>query len=505
MSNKTHQRRPTILTAASLFVVSVLIAAAISCGGQDPEPTPVPPTSAPVPTSTPVPPTATPVPTNTPIPTSTPAPPTATPVPTNTPAPTAAPTPADTPTPEPAAKDDRAPSEILADASKALDELDSFHLFTELVISLEQGGASIELPITLQADFQKPLDSQGSVVIDFGFFRIETQFISKDGEFYMTDPETGEWVLGESADDILPLNPSDFSDAENLVGPELMNGDAELTLEGEEDIDGVSAYRIAASADSATVAILEGIDGELDMTFWVSVEDGVLRRIQASGQLGIPDTGESQSGGLFEGFGGGDTRFEILIEYSAFDVPVQIEVPERYIESQSLIPDFGEDEESRGTEVVHDTLDSGWIRADLPAEGLSVSVPPSWLTLPLAPESIDSALERFASSGDPRYDVISAQLAEYRGIQGLEFKLFGFEQEPSPREAFHPNMSVLLDESRAPSSLDAYADMNIREMETFTGLTDVEIQKVGLASGEAVKLGYTVPLPFQAPRRGLPG
>lgn len=363
----------------------------------------------------------------------------------------------------------------------------------------------MELPITLQADFQKPLDSQGSVVIDFGFFRIETQFISKDGEFYMTDPETGEWTLGESADDILPLNPSDFSNTENLIGPELMNGDAELTLEGEEDIDGVSAYRIAASADSATVAILEGIDGELDMTFWVDVEDGVLRRIQASGQLGIPDTGESQSGGLFEGFGDGDTIFEILIEYSAFDVPVQIEAPERYIESQSLIPDFGEGEESRGTEVVHDTLDSGWIRADLPAEGLSVSVPPSWLTLPLDPESIDSALERFASSGDPRYDVIAAQLAEYRGIQGLEFKLFGFEQELSQSEAFHPNMSVLLDESRAPSSLDAYADMNIREMETFTGLTDGEIQKVGLASGEAVKLGYTVPLPFQAPRRGLPG
>ena len=412
--------------------------------------------------------------------------------------------PANTPTPEPKAapRDDSDPSRILADATDALDGLDSFRLFTELVISAAQGGTSIEFPITLEAVFQKPLDSRGSVKIDFGFFSIEMKFISVDGEFYMTDPETGEWVLGASADEVLPLNPSDFSDAENLVGPELLSGEAELTLEGEEDIDGVSAYRIAASADSAAIAMLEGIDGELDMTFWIGVEDGVLRRIQASGQLGIPDTGGSQSGGLFEGFGGGDTNLEILIEYSDFNVPVQIEAPEDYTESQSVIPDFGEDEESRGTEVVHTTLDSGWIRSDLPSEGLAITTPPSWITLPLDPESIDAALERFASSGDARYEVMAGQLAEYRDIQGLEFKLFGFEQEPSPREAFHPNMSVLLDESRAPGSLDAYADMNIRELEAFTGLTDIEIQKIGLASGEAVKLGYTVPLPFQAPREG---
>ena len=106
--------------------------------------------------------------------------------------------PANTPTPEPKAapSDDSDPSRILADATDALDGLDSFRLFTELVISAAQGGTSIEFPITLEAVFQKPLDSRGSVKIDFGFFSIEMKFISVDGEFYMTDPETGEWVLG---------------------------------------------------------------------------------------------------------------------------------------------------------------------------------------------------------------------------------------------------------------------------------------------------------------------
>ena len=321
------------LKFASLVLLSVLIVIVLACGS-DPEPTPVPatntpvpPTATPIPTNTPIPPTATPVPTNTPvpptatpIPTNTPAPPTATPIPASAPTQAATPIPADTPTPEPApaAKDVRSPSEILADASNALDELDSFHLFTELVISTAQGGTSIEFPITLEAVFQKPFDSAGSLNIDIGFFSIEMQFISVDGEFYMTDLKSGEWVLGASVNELLPLNPSDFGDADNLIGPGLFEESGKLTLEGTEDIGGVEAYRITASADSESVAVLEGIDGELDMTFWVGVEDGLLRRITANGQLGIPDTGDSQSGGgLFEGFGGGDTSFEILIEYSA--------------------------------------------------------------------------------------------------------------------------------------------------------------------------------------------
>lgn len=153
---------------APLVLVSVLIATVLACGGTDPEPTPVPPTATLVPTNTPVPPTATPVPTSTPPPpTATPVP-TNTPIPTNTPVPTAIPAPADTPEPAKAPQDDRTPSQILADAADALAELDSFRLFTEMIISTAQGGTSIELPVTLQADFQKPLDSKGSIEIDIG-------------------------------------------------------------------------------------------------------------------------------------------------------------------------------------------------------------------------------------------------------------------------------------------------------------------------------------------------
>ena len=477
-----------------LVLVSVLIAIVLACGDPDPEPTPVPPTATLVPTNTPVPPTATPVPpTATPVPTNTPVPPTATPVPTNTPAPVATPMSVATPESAPAPEDDRTASEILADAASALAELDSFRLFTEMVISTAQGGTSIELPITLQADFQKPLDSQGSVVIDIGFFKIEIKFITVDGDFYMTDPETGEWILGASASDFLPLNPSDFADAENFVGPDLLSESDKLTLEGTEEVDGIEAYRITASADSGSVAMLEGLDGELDMMFWVGVEDGLLHRIMANGKLAMPDTGAAQSDSLLGGLGGGDTGFEILIEYSDFNVPFQIEAPEDFMEIQSSMLDFQEDGEPRDIEVTHTTLNSGWIRSDLPSEGLSITTPPSWITLPLDPESIDAALETFASSDDARLEFMAGQIEQFRDTR--EFKLFGFEQEPSSSETFHANMSVLATDAGLPSTLDAFADINVQQLESYWGVTDVERQNIQLASGEAVKIGYTLPLP----------
>ena len=478
---------------APLVLVSALIVTVLACGGPDPEPTPVPPTATLVPTNTPVPPTATPVPTSTPAPpTATPVP-TNTPIPTSTPVPTAIPAPADTPEPAKAPQDDRTPSQILADAADALAELDSFRLFTEMVISTAQGGTSIELPVTLQADFQKPLDSKGSIEIDIGFFKLEIKFVTVDGDFYMTDPETGEWILGASASDFLPLNPSDFADAENFVGPDLLAESDKLTLEGTEQIDGIEAYRITASADSGSVAMLEGMDGELDMTFWVGVEDGMLHRIMANGKLAMPDTGAAQSDSLFGGLGGGDTGFEILIEYSDFNVPFKIEAPDEFTDIRSFMPSLEEDGEPREIEVVHTTLDSGWIRSDLPSEGLSITTPPSWATLPLDPESIDAALENFNSSGDARFEFMAGQIEQFRDTR--EFKLFGFDQEPSSSETFHANMSVLVNDSGLPSTLDTYADVSVQQLESYWGVSDVERQKIQLASGEAVKIGYALPLP----------
>ena len=488
--NHTNNRTAFGVAAPVLILIlSALLATVIACGDSEPDPTPIPPTSTPLPTNTPIPPTAAPVPTNTPIP------PTATPIPVNTPvAPPSSPTPPAVPASKPAPEDDRSASEILADASQAFAELDSFSMFTELVVSATQGGTSIEFPITLQADFQMPFDSKGAVEISLGFFRIEIQFISADGDFYITDPETGDWVLGASANDLLPLDPSDFAEAENFVGPELLQNSDKLTLEGLEEIQGVAAYRIAASPGDGSISILvmEELGGDLDMTFWVGVEDGLLRRISANGKLAIPDTGSESPDNLLGALAGEDTNFEILIEYSNFNIPVQIEPPQEFTDMQSLFRGSG-NPEPRVVELVQTTLDSGWVLSDLPNEGLTISTPPSWAALPLNPSSIDETLKTYESLEDDRYDLMAGQLEQLR--RARDFKLFGFDENPSPSEPFHANMSLLLNEVGAPDTLDDYTETNVNLLESNLGITDVEWRKIELASGEAMKLEYTLPLP----------
>ncbi len=174
MENRLNSPLLKKFNIVSIVLAAALAAIAIACGA-DPEPTPIPPADTPVPTDTPIPPTVTPVP-----PTSTLAP-TRTFVPKATAVPSPTALPITTPEANPAPADERDPFQILAEASNALDELDSFHLDTEIAILIVQDGASLRIPFTLRADFRKPLDSQGAVNMNLGFVSVEIEFITLGG------------------------------------------------------------------------------------------------------------------------------------------------------------------------------------------------------------------------------------------------------------------------------------------------------------------------------------
>ena len=489
--NSLSCHRPQILLGGVVpLLLSILMLIALSCGDSEPEPTPIPPTPTSMPSAATTMPTNAPTPsTATLVPTSTPIPPTPTPMPT-----TSIPMPTAIPDSEPTPKDDRTASEILADASKALNELDSFHLFAELVMNIAHGETSSKFPSTFQANFQKPFDSQGSIEMDLGYLQIETQFITVDDEFYMTDFGTDDWISGIKASEFLPFNPSDLSEAESFISPELLSDSDKLTLEGVENIDGVDAHRIVASSNSDYIALLEadGAGIELNMTIWVGVEDNLIRRILANGELAPPGPSDDTSI-LPEGSGDVDLSVQILIEYSDFNVPVQIEPPDEYTDMQQPSPGPERKATERPMEILHTTLDSGWIVSEVPSENLLISTPPSWTTIPLNPSAINYALESFKSDND-RYILMVEQLNQIRNAR--EFKLFGFDENSAPSEPFPANMNVLLNDVDVPDTLDAYAEENIHLLESdwVMGIDEVERQKVILASGEAVKIKYTLPL-----------
>ena len=456
-------------------VAAVVLAGLLLACGREPDPTQVPPTATAVPTSTPA-------PTATPVPTSTPVPPTATPVPVPTPA--AAPAPAATPSPG-ASVDALDVAEILAANGLAMAQLETFRVDMETIIKVDQGGMAMEIPVTMRADFRLPGDSSGSTVIDLGFFSMETKFVVVGGESYATDPETGEWVRGLSAEDTMFIAPDD------LIGlPSDSIWDVEsLEVQGVDEIDGVPSYRIALLADEIPLDLFgDGPSDGFAMSFWIGVEDKLLRGMEISGLIEAGDDPSAQPDDLFGGLGGGDLGFEVRIRLSDFNEPVEIEAPEEFIDLGSAMPGPEGFEE---IPVVRTALDSGWVRSDLPTEGMSVDFPASWETFSLDSDSIELALSDLASE-DYRFQVVAEQALALQEAGG--FKLFGFDSEGGGG-AVPSTMNILTEEGASALDVDAYADLNIQLLREFFGIEDVERRNLTLPAGEAVEITYSMTLP----------
>ncbi len=122
------------------------------------------------------------------------------------------------------------------------------------------------------------------------------------------------------------------------MDPSVLEDSENLTLEGVEEIDGVMTYRVSMFVESESIAIVEDLGRGMDVNFWVGTEDGLLRRILAVGQVDVPDMDTPQPDGLFGGFATEEASFEMLIEYSNFNAPIQIEPPEDFIEMRNMRP-----------------------------------------------------------------------------------------------------------------------------------------------------------------------
>ena len=387
-------------------------------------------------------------------------------------------------------------AEILASNGLAMAQLETFRVEMVTTVKVDQGGMVLEIPVTMQADFRLPDDSSGSTVIDLGFFSVETKFVVIGGESYATDPETGEWVRGLSAEDTMFIAPQDLI---GLPSDSVWDVDG-LEVQGVEEIDGVPSYRIALLADEIPLDLFgDGPSDGFAMSFWIGVDDSLLRGMEISGRIEAPapDDVSSQPDDLLGGLGGGDLDFEVRIQLSNFNEPVEIEAPEEFIDMGSAMPDLGGPDAPDGFEeipVVRTALDSGWVRSDLPTEGMSVDFPASWETFSLDSESIELALSELASD-DYRFQVVAEQALALQESGG--FKLFGFDSEGGAG-AVPATMNILAEEGAVAVDMDAYADLNIQLLRDFFGIEDVERRSLTLPAGEAVELKYSMALPDMA-------
>ena len=379
-------------------------------------------------------------------------------------------------------------AEILASNGLAMAQLETFRVDMVTTVKVDQGGMALEIPVTMQADFRLPDDSSGSTVIDLGFFSVETKFVVIGGESYATDPETGEWVRGLSAEDTMFIAPQDLI---GLPGDSIWDVDG-LEIQGVEEIDGVPSYRIALLTDEIPLDLFgDGPSDGFAMSFWIGVDDSLLRGMEMSGRIEAADDGPSQTDDLLGGLGGGDLEFEVRIQLSNFNEPVEIEAPEEFIDMGSAMPGPDAPDGFEEIPVVRTALDSGWVRSDLPTEGMSVDFPASWETFSLDSESIELALSELASD-DYRFQVVAEQALALQESGG--FKLFGFDSEGGAG-AVPATMNILAEEGAVAVGMDAYVDLNIELLRDFFGIEDVERRSLTLPAGEAVELKYSMALP----------
>ena len=196
-----------------------------------------------------------------------------------------------------------------------MESVRSFHLDMDMRIDLGAGGASIQVPITVAADFQAPDRSKGTLSMSLLFFTLETQFVTIGDTNYVTDPQTGEWGL--SADNVTPL-----LDPDAFIGRGAIAEVRGLEMLGAETLEGVDVYHLAGTLTPDVIG--EAVaSGELMVSYWIGVEDSLVRLIEASGDIGLEGGGES----LF-GISADSASLSMTMPFSDYGKPVTIEAPE---------------------------------------------------------------------------------------------------------------------------------------------------------------------------------
>jgi cyclophilin family peptidyl-prolyl cis-trans isomerase len=360
-------------------------------------------------------------------------------------------------------------------AADAMAEVASFHFDMDSSLSIESEGTSFDIPITMQGDYLAPDRSQGSVSLSIVFFTIESQFITIGDTTYVTDPDTGEWSIGQ-APDLLFADPRDFADPDFLKNTDDF---AELALIGAELLDGVEAYHITG------IVVDEGSDGEFAIDIWIGVEDNLISQVILSGAFQV-DEGEADTGDLLGDLGSGDAMFEATLTFSAYDEPVSIEAPE--------VASAGEPADSDPVTVITETLDSGLVRYSLPDDQFAMTMPPTWEMVPLDIEGITQSLE-LLEADDP---ALAERIGEQIGLlqSAGNFVLYAFDTDTSVDEIGLTSVNVLKEDAGFDLELDFYADLSVQQIEFLPDVVgEIQRARVDLNGVPAEELKYAMSVP----------
>ncbi len=353
----------------------------------------------------------------------------------------------------------------------------SFHFDIDAKLSISSEGASLDVPIDLKGDFQAPDRTRGTLVVSFLIFQVESQFVSIGDTSYATDPETGQWTVEQDS-------ALDFVDPAAIASPELLAeaaGLADLILVGTGALGGVQVHELAGRLSDEAGA------GELDVTYWIGVDDGLIHQVDLKGQFEL----DEELGGIIPvgDIEVSEATIEAVLTLSDFGKPVQIEAPE-----VAAPPASGTAARDVPESIMATPLDSGWVRYKAMGDEFALSLPPEWEIVQLNLDDVPASLESLGAENRVLAGRVTRQI-EILPEAG-EVKLFGFDRGGPPADEGLTSVSVVGQDAGVVLSLDFYAALGMQLVLALPGLDgQVERNRVSLFGTAAEELRYTLNLP----------
>ena len=156
----------------------------------------------------------------------------------------------------------------------------TFALEIDIVLDIRTGGLAIEVPVKYAGDLHAIGYSSADLTITIPFQVIESKLITSSGTSYIFDVTANTWG---------PLP----GDAPFFAGPSVFLGSnasdtSNVQLVRSESLDGTDTHVVSAKRPGVEIG---GATGDLDVLYWIGVDDGRLHKVEASGTVVFGEQG----------------------------------------------------------------------------------------------------------------------------------------------------------------------------------------------------------------------
>ena len=156
----------------------------------------------------------------------------------------------------------------------------TFALEIDIVLDVRTGGLAIEVPVKYAGDLHAIGYSSADLTITIPFQVIESKLITSSGTSYIFDAEANTWSP-------LPGDSPFFAGPSVFLGSDA--GDTtDVVLVRSETLDGVEAHVVSAKRPGVEIG---GATGDLEVLYWIGVDDGLLRYVEANGLVEFGEQG----------------------------------------------------------------------------------------------------------------------------------------------------------------------------------------------------------------------